>query len=133
MNNNKNGFTLIEIIFSVAFLSVISVIILKLLVVSYELEQATDLMDIATLHAMNEIENVKSITELEDIESYEKFYDEIWNETKEENATYQLSLSMDLNDQYDRGLYEIQSIVTDLIENDVVVNISTHHYYPLKE
>lgn len=131
--NNKKGFTLVEIIFSIAFLSVISVVILKLFVVSYEIDKKTELIDIATLQAVNDIENVKSFNEFKDVK-LEKYFNETWESiSSSENSVYSIVLDVSKNDLYDRGLYDIEVIVLDNLLDEEIIHIETIHYSNFKE
>lgn len=132
---NDKGFTLIEIIFSVAFLCIVSVIVLRLFVASYEIESKTDLVDMATLHMVNEIEMIKGLESVtEDNFSVDKYYDQMWKPLSDKNkAYYYVSIKVDKNSKYDRGLYDIEASVIDLIANESVVHVETMHYYNSKE
>ncbi len=132
---NDKGFTLIEIIFSVAFLCIVSVIVLRLFVASYEIENKTDLVDMATLHMVNEIESIKGLESLtEDHLTVEKYYDKMWKPLSEKtDAYYFVSVIVDKNSKYDRGLYDIEASVMDLVTNESVVHVETMHYYNSKE
>ncbi|MBI9015536.1 MAG: type II secretion system protein [Clostridiales bacterium] len=132
---NDKGFTLIEIIFSVAFLCIVSVIVLKLFVASYEIENKTDLVDMATLHMVNEIESIKGLESLnEDHVTVEKYYDKMWKQLSyKTDAYYLVSVIADRNSKYDRGLYDIEASVMDLVTNENVVHVETMHYYNSKE
>jgi len=134
MKNDK-GFTLIEIIFSVAFLCIVSVIVLRLFVASYEIESKTDLVDMATLHMVNEIETIKGLESVtEDNFSVDKYYDQMWKPLSDQSkAYYYVSIKVDKNSKYDRGLYDIQALVIDLVTNESVVHVETMHYYNSKE
>ncbi len=130
---DKKGFTLIEIIFSIAFLSIVSVIVLKLFVVSYEIENKTDLMDMASIYAINEIENIKNLEIVnEDIE-VNKYYDVKWSETLEENAEFVVKLALRKDDTYSRGLYDIEVLVLSSQSSEPLLEIKTKHYYHGKE
>jgi len=132
---NDKGFTLIEIIFSVAFLCIVSVIVLRLFVASYEIESKTDLVDMATLHMVNEIESIKGLESVtEDNFSVDKYYDQMWKPLSDQSkAYYYVSIKVDKNSEYDRGLYDIEASVIDLVTNESVVHVETMHYYNSKE
>lgn len=134
MIKKKEGFTLVEVIFSIAFLSIISVIILKLLIASYDVENRTDLMDMATLYMSNEIENIKNLESVDSDVDIVKYYGENWQrlDSKSE-AVYVVTVNMTLNAIYDRGLYDIYASVVDLEKNDELMHINTMHYYNNKE
>ena len=131
---NNEGFTLIEIIFSIAFLSIVSVILLRLFVVSYEIDNNSDLMDIASLHAINEIENVKAMSNIEEELEIKKYYNSNWELlASEKNSYYFVMIKITKNDLYDRGLYDIKASVVNISNNDEIFNIDTMHYYNYKE
>lgn len=131
---NKKAFTLVEIIFSVAFLCVVSVIILRLFVASYEIEGKTDTVDMATLHMINEIETLKSLTYLEaDQERIEVYYDDSWQLSKQADASFQVLVVVLKNNMYGRGLYDFKASVIDLKTKESVVFLETMHYYNHKE
>lgn len=134
MNKNNYGFTLIEVIFSIAFLSIISVIILKLFVVSYDIENKSDLVDIASLQATNEIENIKALTSMEEDMVIEKYYNSDWQMVSDKSdSNYLLLLEISGNDLYDRGLYDIKSSVFNTLNHDEIIQIKTKHYYNYRE
>lgn len=127
--NNKKGFTLIEIIFSVAFLSIVSVIMLQLLTSAHGIEKDTDLLEVATLYAMNEIELVKGQTAVpQDLETI-KYYDENWSE-KDDQARYEIKRMLIKDEAYNR-LYFVRVIVTEGEEE--LVDIETKHFFIDKE
>lgn len=129
---NKKGFTLIEIIFSVAFLSVVSVVMLSLLVSSYEIENETDMMDVAIIHLSSEIESVKS-EPLSDDKSITKYYDALWFESSESKATFKVQLQVTKDPSFDRGLYDIKGMVYHITNQEQLLELETKHYYHVKE
>lgn len=129
---NKKGFTLIEIIFSVAFLSVVSVVMLSLLVSSFEVENETDMMDIAIIHLSNEIETIKSLSIKEDM-TKTMYYDDIWQPVSENGASFKLEVTVIQNDAFDRGLYDIQGMIYHIEDQEVILELETKHYYHEKE
>ena len=128
---NNRGFTLIEIIFSIAFLSVVSVVMLSLLATSFEVENETDMMDIAILHLSNEIEMVKAI-EIGDDMMIVKYFNDSWKEVKDNDATFILTVDVEKNNMYDRGLYDIHGQVEMIDQEDLILEIDTKHYYERK-
>lgn len=130
--NKKGGFTLVEVIFSIAFLSIVCVIMLQLLVTSYDLENETDMMDVANIMLINEVEDVKGMHGLDTDFTIVKYYDINWSELiSEQAAVYTLELAIKRNDLYDRGLYDITGSVSN--KTDELVRIVTKHYYNEKE
>lgn len=127
--NRKKGFTLIEIIFSVAFLSIVSVIMLKLLFASFDMELKTDTMDVATIQVMNAIENIKSKEEGK-VDHYEKLFDGKWQETRAvEDAVFRLIVEVSKTKDYEGQLYDISASMVDIDAEDTLVTIDTKHYY----
>ena len=131
MKDNK-GFTLIEVIFSIAFLSIVSVVILNLLVTSYQVENETDMMDMAIVHTSNEIELVKSMQISEDYEAI-KYYDDIWAETTESKAIFILTVHVKQDKAFERGLYDVTANVFHKPSEKIIVDITSKHYYHEKE
>jgi prepilin-type N-terminal cleavage/methylation domain-containing protein len=129
---NKKGFTLIEIIFSVAFLSVVSVVMLNLLVTSFQLENETDTMDVAIIHLSSEIETIKSQA-INDDKTVYKYYNELWLESDEKDATFRLELHVKKNPSHDRGLYDIEGLVYHIANQEQILELETKHYYHVKE
>lgn len=128
---NKKGFTLIEIIFSVAFLSVVSVVMLSLLVTSFEVENETDMMDIAILHISNEIEEVKSAYITKD-QVIEKFYSQTWKLVDQKDAKFKLIIEINKNNMYEQGLYDIKGSVVYLADSETIIDVETKHYFERK-
>lgn len=126
MLKNKQGFTLIEIIFSVAFLSIVSLIMLKLLFASYDLEKKIDAQDVASIKAANLIELIKSDSDVPKEQFY--YYDELFNETTPQEAVYTLKGSCKLNENGFGKLYDIFVQITDG-EGEVIVRLETKHYF----
>ncbi len=128
---NNRGFTLIEIIFSIAFLSVVSVVMLSLLATSFEVENETDLMDMAILKVSNEIEEIKAI-EINENQIIEKHYSEYWKEVSKKEAMYTLTAKIQQDINYEQGLYDIIIDIKDVKEGAVVIATRTKHYWNRK-
>ena len=136
MNKFKknDGFTLIEVIFSVAFLCIVSVIVLRLFVASYEIESRTEKIDMATLHMFNEIEDIKSLENIEDESRIvEVYYDGMWKEVDKEESNFQILIIVSKNSSNDRGLFDIKGSVIELKTKESITSIETMHYYNQKE
>ncbi len=133
LKNNK-GFTLIEVIMSIAILSIVSAVVLQLFVSSKGLNTKSRAIDIAGIYAANAIEQTKSLTkkEISIIAGIkEEYYDENWNKTNNlEKSRYKLSLIVD---EKTEGLFRIQSMVTDIKENNELVEYNTSYYAHIKE
>lgn len=123
---NRKGFTLVEIIFSIAFLSLVSVIMLQLLITSFEIENKTDTIEIANVFLINEIERLKSLN-LDDLKDVDLNYTESWEPTNKENSHFNLRVYLV---ELEPGLYKLLGQV---IEDEVLLNITTKHYYHDKE
>ncbi len=128
---NNKGFTLIEIIFSIAFLSVVSVVMLSLLAASFEVENETDLMDMAILKVSNEIEEIKAI-EINENQVIEKHYSEYWQEVSEKEALYTLTAKIQQDVNYEQGLYDIIIDIKEVKEGAIIIATRTKHYWNRK-
>jgi len=128
---NNKGFTLIEIIFSIAFLSVVSVVMLSLLAASFEVENETDLMDMAILKVSNEIEEIKAI-EINENQVIEKQYSEYWQEVSEKEALYTLTAKIQQDVNYEQELYDIIIDIKEVKEGAIIIATRTKHYWNRK-
>lgn len=134
MIKKNDGFTLIEVIFSIAFLSIISVIILRLFVAASGIDNNSDLVDIASLHATNEIENVKALQYVDEDMTTEKYYSSDWEMVSDKSeSNYCVMLKLTKNDLYESGLYDIESSVINTLNDDEIIQINTKHYYNFRE
>lgn len=61
IKNNNYGFTLVEVIISIAVLSLICGIVLKLFVLSNDVSKKSRIEDVASIYAMNVIEICKQV------------------------------------------------------------------------
>lgn len=126
MMKNKSGFTLIEIIFSVAFLSIVCLVMISLLFKSYDLEKKIDVQDVASIKASNVIEAIKSgKTEIK--EEQMVYYDEWFSETSKSEAVYILTARMKKNGSFGL-LYDIFVNIIDE-EGNLILRLETKHYY----
>jgi len=66
---NQDGFTLMEVVISIAALSVLSVFILQMFITSANANARAQNIDIATNHATNIMERFKTMNNINDIES----------------------------------------------------------------
>lgn len=129
--NKRNGFTLLEVIISVAALSLISVFILQMFLASSGLNERAKNTDIAITKAISEIERVKSGTSV-DVGVKELSYDKNWNVLtgKNENACFLLTLTID---NASGDLYRVAVGVTDIRpgeNNRVLASMETKKYAP---
>lgn len=121
-----SGFTLVEVIFSIALLSIVSVVILNLYIASGELNDKALIQNMASLMASNAIEEVRS-TPRDLPESITLYYDEYWAlSDKSAEASYTLNLSVTKDETVSKLVY-LDVIVTDS-ESKTIVNFSTGHY-----
>lgn len=138
----KKGFSLLEIIISIAFLAFLSGFILQMFLVSSDLNQKAKNLDKASTIAMNYIELFKSYDSAEQfiIENFKtealetedgykiaKHFDKDWNETQEGSSYFTLNLYLteEHNSNESYIAYEINSkSITKKIEGSVF-NIKT--------
>lgn len=126
MKNNK-GFTLVEVIISIAVLSIISVIFLQLFVKAKEIDDSTYQLDRSVMITNSAIEQIKALADLTTIESAEYFNHYIVSRTTEglslvsyfddtmslllqENEKYKLQIDVVLKDELadkSSGFYDI--------------------------
>ncbi len=126
-NRTSNGFTLVEIIFSIAFLSIVSVVILQLFLTSNDLSQKAQTQNLATLYAANTIEAAKATLMAETNLTQIKYYNDIWQEvTTKDRAQYTVTLSVNPDENLKRLLHlNVKVIDVKLVE---LVSIQTAHY-----
>lgn len=109
--SNDKGFTLVEVIISIAILSLASVVVLRLFVTSVDMNTESRHSDISGVIAANFIETVKLY---DDTESMVRDMDGLL--AMDEGYVYQRYLSMDfkpLQDNQDGNrAYEMKGIVT---------------------
>lgn len=126
-NKTSNGFTLVEIIFSIAFLSIVSVVILQLFLTSDNLSQKAQTQNLATLYAANAIESAKATLVAQTDVTQIKYYDTLWQEVPaQSNAQYTVTLLVS-PDQKLKQLLHLNVKVTDLNQIELV-SIQTAHY-----
>lgn len=153
----NSGFTLVEVIISVAVLCIVCVVILQLFVAADGLNQDNVNADTAHVLALNKMEELKLLSKPMDIglegepdfdgsfSSFE-YYDENWNlsvlnnetmfivETRLKPIGESLYLSASFgeasdNNQYISSLYEISVSVKDKNEDKVLVLLKSSKYY----
>lgn len=139
--NKEHGFTLIEVILSIAILSIVSVVVLRLFVVSNDLNESSKIVDYASLMAVNHIEELKSYQELdaylathpfidnqEDTLSGSLIYDT--NFDLNQNGAYQLDIILTSN-ATTPSLYTVNISATDLAKEKALVSYTTKHYFSI--
>lgn len=119
---NKKGFTLIEVVLSIAMLCVISVVLISLLVKAHHIEQETEKMDMVMLNLQNEIERLYGQPELEESTVF-KFFDAYWTSVDLEERFFMIQTNIN---QEKRGLYEIEVIMWE--EDRQIMTLTTKRY-----
>lgn len=108
--HNEKGFTLVEVIISIAVFSFISAIVLRLFVMSSDLSEKVRIEDVANVYAANALEICKESTAPNDVMNNDFFdqglwtgeedlscvlyYDEHWQKVVEASGTYALVLQI---------------------------------------
>ena len=120
---NKRGFTLIEIIFAIAVLSLVSAIILKMYVAGFKIENRVDVMEIATLEAINAIEDYKN-----GVLETKVYYYHSWQAQKsKKDAAYERILYVQ-SDSEDERLKHLEVKIWDMATSKELYSIKTKHY-----
>lgn len=140
----QDGFTLIEIIISIALLSIVSVIVLRLFVLSYTINEEAKIFDEANTQIVNQLETMKAYDHLETfLSAYtwltqtpteiqgQLFYDHAFMPTDVE-GNYTLNWSM-AKDESISGLYHISTHMMDTSTNEMLTTFTTKHYFKHKE
>lgn len=141
--NNSKGFTLVEVIISIAILSVASVVALQLFITSQEMNEDSRHADIASVEATNIIETIRGCdatsSMLEHIQNMETSangftaniylsdsFDPLQGDSPNSDGIYLLACS--LNEETP-GLYEVLVSVTEIESDKALAVYSTHHYF----
>ncbi len=140
----EQGFTLIEIIISIALLSVVSVIVLKLFVLSYTINEDAKISDGANTLIVNQLETMKTYDHLDTfLSAYnwldvtpnkiqgQLFYDDTFSLIDKESR-FTLHWSMVKNTSIS-GLYHISTHMIDTATNETLTAYTTQHYFKHKE
>lgn len=148
---DNKGFTLIEVIVSIAILSIVSVVVLRLFILAHDINEKSREIDVAGMYAANMIEQCKvadlsafqpQLLGLETVEDSEQqfvgaiYYNALWQPSKEgsEITPYRLELILNKGMNGDRNLYEIQVVVTRLedttktVPSEPLIDYTTQHY-----
>lgn len=141
ISENK-GFTLVEVILSIALLSLASVVVLRLFITSVDMNTQSRHSDIAGVLAANTLEILKVndseeeiLRSFEDMTATDKGYvmtkklDTAFTTIKEAESTgtaYILELVLTATDR--PGLYEVQVTVTDIQDDSSLASYRTKHY-----
>lgn len=127
-----SGFTLVEIIFSIAFLSIVSVVILQLFLSSDQLAKRAQTVNLATLYASNAIELAKAQANANDLPKtteaeIEQFFDGYWRRVPgRDGSEYRLILTM-VQSKEVSGIVHFKALVVDK-EAATLSIIETAHY-----
>ena len=122
----NKGFTLIEVILSIAFLSVVSVVILQLFITSQNINASAQIKDMASLMATNAIEEIKASKTLEAGEQH-TYFDESWQPvTTLAQSAYALLVTVTKDNQYATLYYIHIEVLT--LEKTVLIEYTTKHH-----
>lgn len=132
MTNRQKGFTLVEIIFSIAFLSIVSVVILQLFLTSNRVAEVAQQKNFATLYASNAIELAKAQADSGEMPltknaTIEQYYDVFWRkQNTDSQAAYILKLTLTEHHRLKNLIYLDASVTTPA--GEALAQISTAHY-----
>lgn len=145
-NKSNKGFSLLEVVISVAALSFISLFVLEMFIVSANLNNRAKDTDIALAEAITAIESFKALTDPEKIFATAdgtfmsiQYYDKAWDilgSDLTDGARYCLKISANVctDSSEDAGaLYEVAAEVTDIIKDDnprTLASLLTKKYFP---
>lgn len=141
-SRHDSGFTLIEVIVSIAILSVVSVVALQLFMTAQTVNTRSRQGDMATIFCTNNIEILKMFTTTEAyLEGFEveatdtgfvgtmmvdRYIETKDYESGSDHFKYTLTLTADPETL---GLYDVQTTVTDLLDGRVLADYTTKHYF----
>lgn len=138
-HSNNKGFTLIEVILSIAILSIVSVVVLRLFVTSHELNEQSRAIDLASNTASNVLESIKGYR---DFDTFISEFDWLDGDTTHLNGTivydesfkqesglsiYTLNCEMIASRDY-TTLYDITITVLDH-NHESLATYATSHYF----
>ncbi len=135
---------MVEVIISIAILSVVSVVALQLFITSQNLNSSSRHADIASVLGTNYIERIKLNdtidTMIHDMDGFavtdkgfrsstyaDEAFDYLPDDSVKEDRRY--NFVCQLTKTKDPGLFDIELIVTDLTEQKVLVDYVTAHYF----
>lgn len=108
----QRGFSLVELILSIAVLAILSGFILQMFLTSAQVNVRADEFDQSTLLCESYIEAALAS---DDYEAKEIYYDRYWDETKPELATYKLSFAAEqVGDRLETPIYLLDTSGTDV-------------------
>lgn len=122
----KRGFTLIEIIFSIAMLSIVSAVLLNLFISAQHINEQAKNTSHATRLAANAIESYQA-----DITDYITYYDQNWQVCQRANATFYLTMTVSPNTKSIFGK-QLDVSVYDMA-NSRIIQLTTTWLAPLSE
>lgn len=151
LNTSEHGFTLIEVIMSIAILSIVSVIVLRLFVTSHELNEESRTTDLAGNAAVNVIESIKGYRNLESFLDSNDWYHKIDTgylgqltydsdftpaaASDDSSGSYVVESILQADRRYD-NLYEIEvsvyhsaSLLLSSVEPEPLVTFTAKHYF----
>lgn len=143
MIKNNKGFTLIEIIISIAVLSIISAIFLELFIKSDSIQKQGKVIDDQTFLISNALEQVLSYDRIEDFikesaPSFEKrdsgmiqldyFYNDSLFPVKASEGNYYLKLTISEDKVYNKGILYLIDATVVYQSDDKPLQMSTYYY-----
>lgn len=147
MNNyfkKQEGFTLIEIILSIAILSVVSVVVLRLFIVSNDINADSLTSDLANNSAVNMIEDIRQYDSISQFLTHypwiqqndtaylgHVYYDSTFKATSD-ISDYSLVCSL-IEDYGIANLYTLQITIVENETKDEILSYETKHYFKHKE
>jgi len=140
---DAKGFSLLEIIISVAALSFVGVFIVQMFISSSNLNTKARNVDFATSEAVTALEGFKRLTLYDGGDATTgKYYDKDWRELEfkdlnelnsSEEVYFVLKMSVTLEEELETGgcLYAAEAVVTDISgdEDKVIASLSTKKYF----
>lgn len=137
---NTDGFTLVEVIISIAILSVASVVALQLFLTSKDLNTNSRQKDIASVHATNMLEAIRTFDTTADMilnvenmkekgDSYEAIIhlDGVFEPTNTaETSMYTVVCQLTPTG---KGLYEVSVQIDHMESGEALVTYKTTHYF----
>lgn len=144
MTNNK-GFTLVEVIISIAVLSIISVIFLQLFVKAKEVDDLSFRLDRSVMETNSAIERIKAVGSLDKISDSEYFslytfleedsgivmtcfFDKQMQLTEDKSSRFELIIKITRNEETSDGfvgLYSIYCKVSNNETNSIIYEVKT--------
>lgn len=124
--HRQRGFTLIEIIFSIAMLSIVSAVLLNLFISAQQLNAQAQNTSHATRIAANAIELYQN-----DVADYTSYYDKNWQLCQQAEAVFYLTMKVTPSRQSDFAK-QLDVAVFD-IDDKRLIQLTTTWLVPLNE